>query len=263
MAFGKNEQKNVAPPPEDTETEAVTPEDQEPAPGYGKIKRFRHEYKYMINAKQEAILQIRAAGVMQPDPHVRADGSYLVRSVYLDDIHDTCLSENLSGSDPRSKYRIRYYNSDTSLIFLEKKSKLRSMCLKESCGLTVQECEIFLSGGVPAVTEDMPPDKKRLFTETLLHGLVPKAIVTYDRIPFVYGGGNVRLTFDRNISSSLELDRFLSGNYTQRPVLPCGQSIFEVKWDSVMPRHIKDTLEIEGLSWTAFSKYFMCRMFHL
>lgn len=71
-----------------------------PVSGYDCAKRPRHEYKYMIDAKQESILQIKAMGVMQRDPHVREDSSYLVRSVYFDDIHDTCLAENLSGSDP-------------------------------------------------------------------------------------------------------------------------------------------------------------------
>ena len=99
--------------------------------------------------------------------------------------------------------------------------------------------------------------------EIQLRGLVPKVIVTYERVPFIYSGGNVRVTFDRNIASSPELDRFLSGDYAQRPVMPCGHSILEVKWDEIMPRHIKDTLKLEGLTWMAFSKYFMCRMFHL
>ena len=228
---------------------------------YGNVKRFRHEYKYMINAMQEAILQIKAAGILQRDPHVRADGSYLVRSAYFDDLDDTCLSENLSGTDPRSKFRIRYYNFDAGTLSLEKKSKVRGMCLKDSCKLTVDECEAFLRGDVPAVAEDMPVEKKRLFTEIRLRGLVPKVIVTYERVPFVYSGGNVRVTFDRKITSSTELNRFLSGDYAERPVLSSGRSILEVKWDEVMPRHIRDTLQLESLTWTAFSKYFMCRMF--
>lgn len=225
--------------------------------------RFRHEYKYRIDAKQEMILQMKALGVMQRDPNVREDGSYLVRSVYFDDIHDTCLSENFSGCDPRSKFRIRYYNSDTSWISLEKKSKVRSMCSKDSCRLTVEECELFLQGNVPDVTEDMPEEKKKLFTEMRLRSLVPKVIVTYERIPFVYSGGGVRVTFDRRITSSGELNRFLSGDYTERPILPCGGSILEVKWDEVLPRHIKEMLRLKHLDWVAFSKYAMCRTFHL
>lgn len=230
---------------------------------YGNLKRFRHEYKYMLNAKQEGIMMIKAMGIMQRDPNVQENGAYLVRSAYLDDIHDTCLVDNLSGSDPRSKFRIRYYNDDTCRIFLEKKSKVRSMCLKDSCSLTVEECETFLRGEVPVVTGDMPENKKNLFTEVWLRSLVPKVIVTYERTPFTYSCGNVRVTFDRNITSSDELNKFLSGDYSERPVLPCGQSILEVKWDEVFPKHIKEVLKIENLNWTAFSKYFMCRMFHL
>ena len=224
-------------------------------------KRFRHEYKYMIDAKQEAVLQIKAMAVMQRDSHVRADGSYLVRSAYFDDIHDTCFSENLSGSDPRSKFRIRYYNDDTGRIVLEKKNKVRSMCLKDSCSLTVEECETLLRGDAPIITDDMPEEKKRLLVEVQLRGLIPKVIVTYERVPFIYGG-DVRVTFDRKITSSKELNRFLSGDYAERPVLSCGDSILEVKWCEVMPRHIKDVLKLEGLNWTAFSKYSMCRMYH-
>lgn len=226
-------------------------------------KRFRHEYKYMLDAKQEGILQIKVMGIMGCDPHVQTDGAYLVRSVYFDDVHDSCLSENLSGSDPRSKFRIRYYNSDNSWISLEKKSKVRSMCLKASCRLTVEEYELLLHGRVPAITGDMPEVKKRLLAEVWPRGLVPKVIVTYERVPFIYRGGNVRVTFDRKITSSEDLHRFLSGDYAERPVLPRGYSILEVKWDEVMPRHIKDILQLEGLRWSAFSKYFMCRIFHL
>ena len=226
-------------------------------------QRFRHEYKYTIDAKQEMLLQMKVLGAMRRDPHVRADGSYLVRSVYFDDIHDSCLSENFSGCDPRSKFRIRYYNSDTSCLSLEKKSKVRSMCSKESCRLTVEECEVFLRGHVPNVTEDMPVEKKKLFTEVRLRGLVPKVIVTYERVPFYYSGGGVRVTFDRKITSSREVNLFLSGDYTERPVLPCGESILEVKWDEVMPRHIKNVLRLEDLNRTALSKYAMCRVYHL
>jgi hypothetical protein len=122
---------------------------------------------------------------------------------------------------------------------------------------------MFLEGKVPEIKEEMPEIKKKLFTEVEVRGLAPKVIVTYERMPFIYSGGNVRVTFDGKITSSVELNRFLSGDYMERPVLEAGKSILEVKWDEVMPRHIKETLGLENLNWTAFSKYFMCRRFHL
>lgn len=227
------------------------------------MSRYRHEYKYMIDACQEQILKLRAEGVLMHDPHVRQDGTYLIRSAYFDDIFNSCMKENVDGTDPRSKFRIRYYNSDTNRISLEKKSKNRGMTLKDACRITKEECAMFLEGEVPPLPPDAPQIKQELFNEVMLRGLTPQVIVSYERTPFVYTGGNVRVTFDGKITSSNELDRFLDGDYITRPVLPAGASILEVKWDELLPRHIREALSLEGLQWTAFSKYFMCRLMHL
>lgn len=227
------------------------------------MNRYRHEYKYLIDARQEALLRIRAAGVMKSDPHAGKDGSYTVRSLYFDDAENSCAEENLNGTDPRSKFRIRCYNGDAENLRLEKKSRRRGMCLKEDCPLSREECERFLRGEIPSFTETDPESRKNLLTEIRLRGLRPAVIVTYERIPFVYSGGNVRVTFDRKLSSSTDLKRFLTGDYARRPVQPMGQSLMEVKWDEALPKHIREALQAENLQWTAFSKYCMCRMIHL
>ena len=220
---------------------------------------YRHEYKYLLDPTLEGLLRLKAGAVLRPDPHVRGDGSYLIRSVYFDDASDRCLAENLSGTDPRSKYRVRYYNDDPSRISLEKKSKVWGLCRKEACLLTREECKQLLKGAVPKAEEGMDPVKQKLLTELLCAGMRPVVIVTYERIPFVYSGGNVRVTFDRKLTASRDLNRFLTGDYLQRPVLPLGQSLLEVKWDEVFPLHIRETLQTEHLQWTAFSKYAICR----
>ena len=227
------------------------------------MSRYRHEYKYLLSPPQEGILRLKASAALKRDPHTRNDGSYLIRSAYLDDSENSCLAENLAGTDPRSKFRIRYYNNDTDWIRLEKKSKRRGMCLKEDCLLSLAECEQLLRGEIPRLEADMDPGKQTLLTEVRLRGLRPVTIVTYERIPFVYSGGNVRVTFDRKLTSSPDITHFLAGDYRQRPVFPTGQSLLEVKWDEVLPRHLKEILQTDSLQWTAFSKYFMCRMVHL
>lgn len=227
------------------------------------MNRFRHEYKYLISAPEESILLVRAAGVLVRDAHVGDSGTYLIRSLYFDDDEDTCLQENVAGTDPRSKFRIRYYNNDTRMLRLEKKSKSRMMTLKESCTISEAECCCFMEGNVPKITADMPETKKTLFSQMLLRKLKPKVIVTYERVPFVYPGGNVRVTFDQKITSSVQIGAFLSGDYSQRPILPVGKSVLEVKWDELLPLHIKDALCLDTLQWSAFSKYCLCRRFHL
>lgn len=227
------------------------------------MSRYRHEYKYRINSMQEQILICRAEGVMSKDPHVDANGCYRIKSLYFDDYDDSCFFENESGTDPRSKFRIRYYNEDTSRLKLEKKSKRRGMTLKESCTITKEECLIFMSGQIPDVKDEMPDIKKQLFLEMRLRHMLPKVIVIYERIPFIYSAGNVRITFDRKLASSIEVAHFLDGEYLERPVMPSGTAVMEVKWDEILPLHIKDVMRLENLQWTAFSKYCLCRKFHL
>ena len=224
-------------------------------------RRWRNEYKYMIDAVQEGILRTRIEGIMNRDAHVNEDGTYIIRSLYFDDYEDSCLSDNLSGADPRSKFRIRYYNSDTTYIQLEKKSKSHGLCIKTSCMLTEDECETIIDGYTLQINSEMTEEKRTLLSEIGTKDLRPTVIVTYERIPYVYDCGNVRITIDRNITSSGELERFLSGGYRERPVLGLGRSILEVKWDYILPEFLRDIVSVEKLEHTAFSKYYMCRRF--
>lgn len=224
------------------------------------MDKNRHEYKYLMDSGQRAVTLMKVRGLMKPDPHAGEDGSYIIRSLYFDNAADTCFFQNEGGTDPRAKYRIRYYNGDTSLIRLEKKIKRRGMTLKRSCYLTRDEAEMLSAGRFPAIVAGMPEEKRRLLLEMSARGMLPKVIVTYCRVPFIYTAGNVRITFDGNITSSDEVGRFLTLDYRQRPVLPPGKSILEVKWDELLPLHIKSLLQLDTLQWSTFSKYYSCRL---
>ena len=132
------------------------------------------------------------------------------------------------------------------------------MTLKESCDLTYEECSALMAGKVPDVDDSMPRVKKQLLLVMRMRNLMPKVIVSYERIPYIYPCGNVRITFDKSISSSTQIEKFLDGDYQTRPILPVGTSILEVKWDEILPLHIKDVMQLNQLQWTAFSKYYMC-----
>lgn len=227
------------------------------------MRRYRHEYKYIIDETQENILYALAQGILLRDSHVQEDGMYTIRSLYFDDPYDSCFYENMNGTDPRSKFRIRYYNSDTTQIRLEKKSKQRGMTHKISCSLTREECLQLMQGQQITPTEEMPEVKAEILRQMQMRLLLPKVIVTYDRIPFVYSAGNVRITFDKNITASKEISLFLDGNYRQRPIMAYSQSVLEVKWDELLPLHIQKILQLDTLQWSAFSKYYMCRHYNL
>lgn len=91
----------------------------------------------------------------------------------------------------------------------------------------------------------------------------PVVIVDYDRVPYIYRLGNVRVTLDHNLSSSNQLQSFFDPMLVKRPVMPAGMQLLEVKFDEYLPAHIYRALQIENLQHTAFSKYYLCRKYSL
>ncbi len=230
-----------------------------------KTLKYRHEYKYLVSEGRLAMLDARAAALMQRDAHVQKEGPYAgyynIRSVYFDDRNNTCYWENECGTDPREKFRIRIYNHSDDRISLELKSKRRGKCLKQSCKLTRQQCEILIRGGCLPERPDYPPLLQKLLLQIKTRGLRPVVIVEYDRVPYVYLLGNVRVTMDRNIRSSDDCCRFFERKLPMRPILPVGQHILEVKWDELLPDFLYRALMLESLQWTSFSKFYLCRRF--
>ena len=86
-------------------------------------------------------------------------------------------------------------------------------------------------------------------------------IVEYERIPYICQNGNVRVTFDINISSSADVKNFLNGDIPVRPVMPSGWQLMEVKFDEFLPDYIYRALNLGNLQQTAFSKYYLCRKY--
>lgn len=229
----------------------------------GELKKvkYRHEYKYICNAVQTAVLKARISSLLSKDPYVKEDGRYRIRSLYFDDWHDSCYYENENGVGERSKYRIRIYNADISRITLEKKSKSRGMTLKQSCRINETICRQMMKGIIP-IKDDMTAEQKALLLEMQLKGIRPTVIVEYVRTPYIEKNGNVRITFDEAITSSNEIESFLEKDMIVRPIMECGQSILEVKWDEFLPDYIKNHLQMDSLRWSSFSKYYLCRKYN-
>ena len=92
-----------------------------------------------------------------------------------------------------------------------------------------------------------------------MNRMLPKCIVEYERTAFVDKRGNVRITFDRNISGSDRIEDFLDKTIYRTPVLPEGQHILEIKYDEFLPQYLAELLEIGTLQQTSFSKYYYVR----
>lgn len=231
------------------------------------IQDYRHEFKYLSTDQALLLLEHRLQGLMALDAHL-TDSHYEIRSIYFDDIYKTCYRQNEAGTDPRSKYRIRAYNHDDGLISLEKKSKKNGMTRKESARLTRQQYEQIMAGDYQTLLWEYTAKENRTKQEELILSFVtlactrhfrPEVIVCYERTPYVEKQGNVRITFDRNISSSVDFAHFFDKDLQRLPVLTAGRELMEVKYDEFLPAYLKEALACGNLSQTTFSKYYICR----
>ena len=196
---------------------------------------------------------------MKRDSHA-INGIYQIRSLYFDTPNDKALYEKIDGVNEREKFRIRYYNGDTSFIVLEKKSKINGLCAKQSVRITKEEAQRIADGDVGWMLERKDPLMTEFYSKTKSQLLRPKTIVDYTRDPFYFGPGNVRVTIDYNIRTGDFRTDFLN---PETLTMPAGESpiILEVKWDEFLPDIIRDAVSIPNRRVTAFSKYEQCRIY--
>lgn len=223
---------------------------------------YRNELKFEVSDLQLAKIKYRLLPLMQCDSHQDAEG-YAVRSLYFDDIYDSCMNEKEEGIGYRIKYRVRIYNADTELIRLEKKIKYRQMTKKVSQTLTRRESDALLAGDKEFLSEIMssPGDflLKELAVKILQKNMSPRCIVEYDRFAFIEASGNVRITFDCNISGCSQVEDFYERELCLVPIMPVARHILEIKFDEFLPHYIMQAVDLGNLCRQSFSKYYFTR----
>ncbi len=219
---------------------------------------FRHEVKHEINLSDMMIIRSRLKAVAYPDPHT-IDEKYVIRSMYFDNLEDKALREKINGVNRREKFRIRYYNGDTSVIHLEKKTKINNLGNKQSVPLTREQAQAIADGDIEFMLDSKYPLVRELYSKMTLQGLKPKTVVDYTREPFVFPAGNVRVTLDYNIRSGMQCTDFLDPECVTVPV--SDTIILEVKWDAFLPDIIRDAVCLADRHEGAFSKYAACRIY--
>lgn len=214
--------------------------------------KYRHEFKHRINMSDFIVLTERLAYIAGPDEHMK-NGSYFVRSLYFDSFNDKALREKLDGINIREKFRIRYYDMDDSFIRLEKKSKRCGLCMKDSALLTREQTENIISGNYDFLAVSDEPLLREFYIKLCAEQLRPRLIVDYRRKAYVYPYGNVRVTFDYEISSSGDTKSFFNARDGSVPVPE--EIIMEIKYDEFIPGIITDIVNISARQSGSFSKY--------
>ena len=203
------------------------------------------------------MLENKIQHIMHLDEHADTSGEYVIRSVYFDDYNRSCFYENEYGIDPREKFRIRIYNYSDNVISLEKKIKKQGMTGKKSCRLEKDLCMKMIKGDSLYCYLGVDPllDEWIIARENRI--LCPVMLGEYVRKPYVYPLGNVRITFDMNISASDEPQALFDPQAFKISLLPTGYHILEVKYDDYLPDIIYRLLDLGHFQQTTFSKFYL------
>ncbi|MDD3242373.1 MAG: polyphosphate polymerase domain-containing protein [Eubacteriales bacterium] len=228
-----------------------------------KGRSLRYELKYMINEAEYLWVRDRLAALMPTDNHADpTTREYHLRSLYFDDINNSAMWEKQDGVEFRDKYRIRTYKMGKGDIVLEKKSKLGMMTAKDSAPMTRNQYEDLVFGDYNFLMPSKEPLFEEFYGKIRTQLLKPVVIVDYDREPYIYPIGNVRITFDRNLHSGQFSTDILSGEVTSVPVFDAGALIMEVKYDDILPPQVRALLGGMTAQRMAISKYTLCRRYH-
>ena len=217
---------------------------------------YRTDLKFLCSEKQLIPLENRISLLCEKDVHADGDGRYRIRSMYFDSADSECYLACKSGVDDRKKYRIRIYNESRDRISLECKKGLHGKKKKDSALLSEDDLEALKCG------EILKSDNKSAplidFETKLVTGYRPVIVVGYLRTAYVYPAGNVRITFDREITA-MPVESFFEPYESGIPILPEGKAILEVKYTGFLPKAIKNLLKDDSLRACSYSKYALCR----
>ena len=221
--------------------------------------KLRHEFKFYINAFVYHELRERLRYVLQTDRYMRDEEGYLISSLYFDDMYHSAMEDKINGTPFREKYRIRLYNHDDTFIKLECKLKFNEYISKQWARISREEYDCILNGDYEFLISRPEEVCRKLYAMQKTKLMQPVTVVEYLREAYVHPLGNVRITFDKNLSASIgELDIFKT-DYETIQVPMENMMILEIKHDDYIPDYIWKLLQTDRMDKCAISKYVMCR----
>ena len=211
----------------------------------------RVEDKYRLTREQACEVINRICDHVHEDDYFQ----YTVHSIYYDSPDCGLVTAGLNGGDYKAKLRMRGYNevSGDSPVFLETKKKFENIVYKKRMQMTNDEAFPYM----------LSHDKNKASGNTAQeieymrdhYRLVPKVLITYDRICFAADGEqDVRVTFDTHIRYRIRDLDDMNDNGTEIP-LEEDCVMLEIKAMDRYPMWLVNILSDMKLRRTSFSKY--------
>ena len=178
---------------------------------------------------------------------------YNVKSLYFDTRDIKSFWHKVDGHNFRTKYRMRYYNSDYQHFFFEIKRKKSDYIYK-----TRLPYDLNISNNISSfdsLLQTLTENNKTEFYIRKLQ-LIPTLWISYDRMAFQdKRTKDLRITFDSNIhQSSFRTESAFP--YKQNSIIsPCEKVIMEIKYNNELPKWIINLIQDLDINRISFSKY--------
>ncbi len=225
------------------------------------IQVFRHELKYFINRHDHIVLANKLKLLMGRDKYADETGDYHIRSLYFDDYNDTALYEKQIGTLSRKKYRIRIYNLEENVIKLEKKCRIGQYINKSTLSLSSENVHQIKNNDFDFLKSIDNPLAREFYLDLAQNLFRPKVIVEYVREAFTLPFNNIRITFDKHLSTGLESTNLFDKNLPTFSAIDEPLFILEVKYSNFFPNYLKSIIQYNSGQKLAISKYVYCRKY--
>lgn len=212
----------------------------------------RRESKFLVDARQRALLEQAFRGRMAPDPH----GESTICNVYYDTPDYRLVRASLEKPVYKEKLRMRSYGrvQPGDQVFLELKKKYDGIVYKRRIALTQGDAARFMAGLAP-LPRDSQIGRELDYCRRFYRELGPAVYLCYDRSPYyAVNDPDFRVTFDRNIRWRREEMSLTAAPGGAALLLP-GQSLLEVKTAEAIPLWLAETLDRAQVRPASFSKY--------
>lgn len=211
----------------------------------------RYELKYLLTARQTAMLLDGLGGHMQIDCYGRTS----IASLYYDTPDYRLIRASIDRPLFKEKLRLRSYGLATmeSPVYLELKRKAYGIVYKRRIQTTLPQVGTFFDnhGDISAGGQI---NREITYFRDFYKKLAPACLIIYDREAYFEPDGDLRLTIDfspRYRTEQLNLMESMSGQL----LLPEGHTILEVKVQHALPLWLSELLTDLGICKSSFSKY--------
>ena len=215
--------------------------------------------KHHLTFMEYQILRKKVAAVLKLDSNAGPDGCYHIRSLYFDDFRNTALFEKQAGVARRKKYRIRIYNNSDQFIKFERKTKLNQYILKDWVRITREDADKMIAGDVNFLVDSESALLRDFYLDYRRNLLRPVVMVDYIREAYEHPIGNVRITLDKGLHTALGPMAFFDHQCSTTGIQEEHNMILEVKFDDILPLHIRGLFPNTIRPRSALGKFVACR----